>query len=199
MTHICIGKQTIIVSDNGLSPGWHQAIIWTNAGILLIGPLWTNFNEILVQMEAFLLKRILLKMLSVICCSFCLGLSVLMGLHCIMFHWMSMQCKCIVVLFSTFPLGKAPLLFIPTYHYCNWPNVLLLFFTLFVIYTPYIMTVMPIHCMQIAACLGKALGIHDCLYSKNMWLISVFLKTFRLKQNGCHIVNNICRFIFLNQ
>ena len=24
-------------NDNGLSPGQHQAIIWTNAGILLIG------------------------------------------------------------------------------------------------------------------------------------------------------------------
>ena len=35
---------TIIGSDNGLLPGWHQAIIWTNAGILLIGPLVTNFS-----------------------------------------------------------------------------------------------------------------------------------------------------------
>ena len=34
--HIC--KLTITGSDNGLSPGQHQAIIWTNAGILLI---WT--------------------------------------------------------------------------------------------------------------------------------------------------------------
>ena len=25
-------KLTIIISDNGLSPGWHQDIIWTNAG-----------------------------------------------------------------------------------------------------------------------------------------------------------------------
>ena len=45
MTHICVSKLTIIGSDNGLSPGQHQAIIWTNAGILLIGPLGTNFNE----------------------------------------------------------------------------------------------------------------------------------------------------------
>ena len=36
-------------SDNGLSPGWRQAIIWTNAGILLIGPLGTNFSEILIE------------------------------------------------------------------------------------------------------------------------------------------------------
>ena len=37
VTHICISKLTIIGSDNGLSPGRRQAIIWTNAGILLIG------------------------------------------------------------------------------------------------------------------------------------------------------------------
>ena len=38
VTHICVGNLTIIGSDNGLSPGRRQAIIWTNAGILLIGP-----------------------------------------------------------------------------------------------------------------------------------------------------------------
>ena len=36
VTHICVSKLTIIGSDNGLSPGRRQAIIWTNAGILLI-------------------------------------------------------------------------------------------------------------------------------------------------------------------
>ena len=30
--HICIGKLTNIGSDNCLSSGWHQAIIWTNDG-----------------------------------------------------------------------------------------------------------------------------------------------------------------------
>ena len=49
MTHICVNKLTIIGSDNGLSPGRRQAIIWTNAGILLIGPLGTNFTEILIE------------------------------------------------------------------------------------------------------------------------------------------------------
>ena len=29
VTHICISKIASIGSDNGLSPGWHQAIIWT--------------------------------------------------------------------------------------------------------------------------------------------------------------------------
>ena len=49
MTHICIIKLTIIGSDNGLLPGQRQAIIWTNVGILLIGPLGTNFSEILIK------------------------------------------------------------------------------------------------------------------------------------------------------
>ena len=33
VTHICVGKPTIIGSGNGLSPDRRQAIIWTNAGI----------------------------------------------------------------------------------------------------------------------------------------------------------------------
>ena len=37
---------TIIGSDNGLLSGQCQAIIWTNAGILLMGPSGTNFSEI---------------------------------------------------------------------------------------------------------------------------------------------------------
>ena len=35
-----------IGSDNGLSPIRRQAIIQTNAGLLSIGPLGTNFSEI---------------------------------------------------------------------------------------------------------------------------------------------------------
>ena len=38
MTHTCVGNVTIVGSDNGLSPGRRQAIIWTTSGILLIGP-----------------------------------------------------------------------------------------------------------------------------------------------------------------
>ena len=49
MTHICVNKLTIIGSDIGLSPGRRQAIIRTNAGILLIGPLGTNLSEILIE------------------------------------------------------------------------------------------------------------------------------------------------------
>ena len=33
VTQLCVSKLTIIGSDNGLSPGRRQAIIWTSAGI----------------------------------------------------------------------------------------------------------------------------------------------------------------------
>ena len=59
--HMCISKLTIIGSDNGLSPGRHQAIIWTNTGILLIGPLGTNFSEILGEIYIFLFRKIHLR------------------------------------------------------------------------------------------------------------------------------------------
>ena len=57
VTHICVSKLTIIGSDNGLSPGRHQAIIWTNAEILIIGPLETNFSEILIEIYIFSFKK----------------------------------------------------------------------------------------------------------------------------------------------
>ena len=60
--HLCVGKLTIIGSDNGLSPGWRQAIIWIIAGILSIGPLGTNFSEILIAIYIFSLKKMQLKM-----------------------------------------------------------------------------------------------------------------------------------------
>ena len=77
MTHICVGKLTIIGSDNGLSPGQRQAIIWTNAAILLIEPLGTNFGEMLIEIQTFSSKTIRLKMSSAKFCPFRLGLNVL--------------------------------------------------------------------------------------------------------------------------
>ena len=41
-----------------------QVIIWTNAGILLIGPLGTNFGEILIEINTFSFKQMRLKMSS---------------------------------------------------------------------------------------------------------------------------------------
>ena len=79
VTHICVGNLTIIGSDNGLSPGRHQAITWTNIGILLIGPLGTNFSEMLIEIHTFSFKEFHLKMLSGKWQPFCLGLNVLNG------------------------------------------------------------------------------------------------------------------------
>ena len=77
MTHICVSKINIIGSDNGLSPRRRQAIIWTNAGILLIRPLGTNFSEILFRNQTFSFKKMHLKMSSGKWRPSCLGLNVL--------------------------------------------------------------------------------------------------------------------------
>ena len=63
VTHICVSKVSIIGSDNVLSPDRRQAIIWTNAGIMEIWTLGTNFNEIIIGKWRL----------------FCLGLNVLSG------------------------------------------------------------------------------------------------------------------------
>ena len=65
-----------IGSNNGLWPGRQQDIIWTDAGILLIGPLGRNFSEILIEIYTFLFKKIRLKMSSGNCRPFCLTLNV---------------------------------------------------------------------------------------------------------------------------
>ena len=42
VTHICVGNLITIGSDNGLSPGRCQVIIWTNTGIHIV--YWTTRN-----------------------------------------------------------------------------------------------------------------------------------------------------------
>ena len=59
--HLCISKQTNIASDDGLSPGQRQAIIWTNTGILFTGSWGTNFSEILSKIHTFSFKKMHLK------------------------------------------------------------------------------------------------------------------------------------------
>ena len=44
LTHIWVNKLTLIGSDNGLSPGRHQAITWNSAELFSIGPLGTIFE-----------------------------------------------------------------------------------------------------------------------------------------------------------
>ena len=75
--YICVDNLTINGSDNGLSPGRRQAIIWTNAGILVTGPLGTNFSEISIAILIFSFKKMHLKMSSGKCWPCCLGLNVL--------------------------------------------------------------------------------------------------------------------------
>ena len=82
VTHICVGKLTNIDSDNGLSPERRHAIIWTNVGILLIGPLGTNFNESSIRIHTFSFKKMHLKMSSGKWRPFCLGLNVLSTMNC---------------------------------------------------------------------------------------------------------------------
>ena len=77
VTHICIGNLIISGSDNGLSPGGRQAIIWTNARILLIGHLGTNFSDFFIGIQTLSFKKIRLKMSSAKRRPFCLGLNVL--------------------------------------------------------------------------------------------------------------------------
>ena len=77
VTHICVSKLTIIGSENGLSPGRRQAIIWTNTGILLIRTLGTNFSEILSEIRAFSFKKMHVKISSAKGQQFCFGLNAL--------------------------------------------------------------------------------------------------------------------------
>ena len=44
-------------SDNGLSPVWRQAIIWTKDGVLLIKPLGTDSSEILTEIQTFSFEK----------------------------------------------------------------------------------------------------------------------------------------------
>ena len=59
--HMCVGNLTIIGSNNDLSPGRRQAIIWTNAGILIIGHLRTNFSEISIELLQFHSRKCIWK------------------------------------------------------------------------------------------------------------------------------------------
>ena len=107
VTHICVGNLTIIGSDNGLSPGRRQAVTWTNVGILLIGPIGTNFSEMLIEINAFSFKKIHLKMSSGKWQPFCLGLNVLRT-HFVLIHtcteyWYTCS-KCVNDSFKTFIL-----------------------------------------------------------------------------------------------
>ena len=75
--HMCVEKLTIIGLDNGLSLERHQAIIWTDAGILLIGPFGTNFSWILIEINTFSFKKMHWKLSSARWRQSCLSVNVL--------------------------------------------------------------------------------------------------------------------------
>ena len=54
----------IIGSDGGLSSGWHQASVCTNAGMLLIGTLGMGFSGILIEINTFSFGKMHLRMSS---------------------------------------------------------------------------------------------------------------------------------------
>ena len=57
----CVEKQS---SGNGLSPVQHQAITWTNSGLLSVECLGTNLNEILIRILSFPFKKMHLNLSS---------------------------------------------------------------------------------------------------------------------------------------
>ena len=79
-------RNYVLISENNfwyqkieflISPDRRQAIIWSNAGLLLIGLLGTNFSEILIEILTFLFQKMRLKMSSAKRRPFFLGLNVL--------------------------------------------------------------------------------------------------------------------------
>ena len=118
VTHICVSKLAIIDSDNGLSPGRCQAVIWPNAGILLIGPLGTKFNEISIEIHIFSFTKIHLKLSSGKWRPFCLGLNVL---RLSLGHgaWPPIVCRHpFVIGWSTYRFGIAS---VSMYNGLSWP------------------------------------------------------------------------------
>ena len=64
---ICVSRLTIIGLHNGLSPGRYQAVNWTSAGILLIGPLETvKFKPKLIHFKQNAFKHVNWKMTAIL-------------------------------------------------------------------------------------------------------------------------------------
>ena len=73
---------SVIGSDNGLAPDRRQAIIWTNAGMLSLGHLGTNFSEIVIEILALAFKKMHLKIPSAKSRPSCLTINVLKHTFC---------------------------------------------------------------------------------------------------------------------
>ena len=103
VTHICVSKITIIGSDNGLSPDRRQAIIYTNAGLLSIGPSRAYFSENLIKIQQFSSTKMQVKMSSAKWRPSCLGLNVLTGNN-----LPGLLCICTIALLAGIKSGMIP-------------------------------------------------------------------------------------------
>ena len=127
--HICVSKLTSVGSDNGLLPGRRQAIIWTNAGILLIWPTGTNFSGNLIKIHIFSFKKMHLKMSSGKWRPFCLGLNVLKKLHLKMLStkwWFFCSGLMVLVPWGPFHYHRLPLVLVwisNNIHYKVWDEI----------------------------------------------------------------------------
>ena len=110
MTHPCVSKLNIIDSNNGLSPGWRHAIIWTNVGNMLVGNLVTNLSEILSEIHTFSFKIMHLEISSAKWQPFCHSLTVLThlrsGYHMIMVPYIMMSISLINAQFALWDNGE---------------------------------------------------------------------------------------------
>ena len=55
-------------------PVWHQTTIGVSAGLLLVEPLWTNFDDIFYRNSSFFIRKIVISKMATI---IFLGLNVL--------------------------------------------------------------------------------------------------------------------------
>ena len=76
--HIGVSNLITIGSDNDVSPGRGQTIVWTNAGIVSIGSGGIHFSEILIESHTFSFSEVYFKISSGKWRPFVLGLNVLM-------------------------------------------------------------------------------------------------------------------------
>ena len=77
---------------NDLLPVWHLAITQTNADLLSVEPLRTNFSAISIGIQTFLWRKMPLKMSSAKWQPFCSGLNVSVGSYEVEYHCMVQSC-----------------------------------------------------------------------------------------------------------
>ena len=107
---------TIIGSDNGSSPGRRRAIIWTNDGLLLTGPLGANFSDSLIAIHTFSFRKMHLNVFAK-WQPFCLGLNVLNILIITTHTYIQNQSTEILVAYlAQWPKIHAVLIFRYTFH-----------------------------------------------------------------------------------